>query len=600
MFSHIPILVITLCVVHITAMLVFFLWRARHDSTNCPLSPFLSHDPPKRRLISSHTHEELLQLHERHQRILDEAQKKKVSHEEDIIPEEERERYLSESSEIINTPEVIRPYELIETRVTPKISRTTDDSGYCSRYQLYQLHDMKENIGAYIDENNTENINWDDPFLSEIVEGTPTATPVDNNDLGNWNIRFQKIIEGLASFNTNTTLEERLNVTLDLIHLSQDFIYCSSTYGKIIISEVYLPPEQKTIKPQSLGFAGGEKYFIHNIMFKFSFDFKGLYGSDYASAKVAGHDLKGLISYLNCWVKGMSLPLMALVDYRGFRLTAMSILPIGKDTLIYGSNDNGTTIHADDPVLNSKMRKIAKQLNIKPHFSGLSREKSCLIYSASDIEGHKARDGKYYLLDFSRTWPPETPKSGVKSAHLYRLLRPEFVKTNDLPLCSDAFSGFIAAQPKMMEHNLEIKQATTRLINEVIPAFAITLVQDVVQESKKGRLEKFRLVELVHREGINIRYLGHIRSLVAHEHVKTLLFINMAARVIKNCLRLRLREKIRELKVPLQEPYVRVVVDYLNLVFGESSASDRYWNTELKIGIQKKFEEALSQKETEV
>ena len=30
------------------------------------------------------------------------------------------------------------------------------------------------------------------------------------------------------------------------------------------------------------------------------------------------------------------MPLMALVDYRGFRLVAMSVLPVNATTLIYG------------------------------------------------------------------------------------------------------------------------------------------------------------------------------------------------------------------------------------------------------------------------
>ena len=33
--------------------------------------------------------------------------------------------------------------------------------------------------------------------------------------------------------------------------------------------------------------------------------------------------------------------MMALVDYRGFRLIAMSVLPLQSDSLIYGSNDAG-------------------------------------------------------------------------------------------------------------------------------------------------------------------------------------------------------------------------------------------------------------------
>jgi hypothetical protein len=38
---------------------------------------------------------------------------------------------------------------------------------------------------------------------------------------------------------------------------------------------------------------------------------------------------------------GLNVPLMAVIDYRGFRLLAVSILPISKDTLVYGSSDAG-------------------------------------------------------------------------------------------------------------------------------------------------------------------------------------------------------------------------------------------------------------------
>lgn len=93
-----------------------------------------------------------------------------------------------------------------------------------------------------------------------------------------------------------------------------------------------MPLEQKTVKPLNLGgVAGGDKYLVHNILFKFALgksnlspatlseflaDSSGLYGSDYAAAKVAGHELKGLIQYFNCGLHDLYLPLMALVDYK--------------------------------------------------------------------------------------------------------------------------------------------------------------------------------------------------------------------------------------------------------------------------------------------
>lgn len=43
---------------------------------------------------------------------------------------------------------------------------------------------------------------------------------------------------------------------------------------------------------------------------------------------------------------GLHFPLMALIDYRGFRLIALSILPVGTDTIIYGSPNAGINIYA--------------------------------------------------------------------------------------------------------------------------------------------------------------------------------------------------------------------------------------------------------------
>lgn len=145
-------------------------------------------------------------------------------------------------------------------------------------------------------------------------------------------------------------------------------------------------------------------------------DSHGLYGSDYAASKVAGHELKGLLAYFNLGLRDLCLPLMvhmsmllnyganssywiqALIDYRGFRLLAMSILPIKKSTIVYGSNDYGHTIHAENKKLCAKMRLAAKKLNIKPHMCGVVKSQSKELCSPADLEGHIGDDGRTYLL----------------------------------------------------------------------------------------------------------------------------------------------------------------------------------------------------------
>jgi predicted signal transduction protein with EAL and GGDEF domain len=112
---------------------------------------------------------------------------------------------------------------------------------------------------------------------------------------------------------------------------------------------------------------GGQKYMVHNILFKFAVDYNELFGNDYSAAKAAGNELRGLISYFNCAIKNLNLPLMALVDYRGFRLIALSILPVTPETIIYGSCDAGRNIHATNDDFNEEMQRAAKTLNLKAH-----------------------------------------------------------------------------------------------------------------------------------------------------------------------------------------------------------------------------------------
>jgi hypothetical protein len=44
----------------------------------------------------------------------------------------------------------------------------------------------------------------------------------------------------------------------------------------------------------------------------------------------------------------------------------------------------------------------------------------------------------------------------IRASHLYRLFRPEFIKSFAKPLCSDAFSGFVMADPNASSHNREV------------------------------------------------------------------------------------------------------------------------------------------------
>jgi len=66
---------------------------------------------------------------------------------------------------------------------------------------------------------------------------------------------------------------------------------------------------------------------------------------------------------------------------------------------------------------------------LAPHeFEGKDGKKH-ILYGPFDLEGHVGTDGKEYIIDFSRLFPPfPLKKKEHPAGHLYRLFRPEFVK----------------------------------------------------------------------------------------------------------------------------------------------------------------------------
>lgn len=65
---------------------------------------------------------------------------------------------------------------------------------------------------------------------------------------------------------------------------------------------------------------------------------------------------------------------------------------------------------------------------------------------SGDIEGHQGSDGRFYVLDFARTFPSEARLVGdpeEKGAFLYKLLRRELLRKNPVPLNPDSFTSTI-------------------------------------------------------------------------------------------------------------------------------------------------------------
>ena len=271
---------------------------------------------------------------------------------------------------LASSHEKIKPRPLLRTDQVPNL------------HHLKQM-ELNEDVRYYSDSSSEE-------IEDEDLDNPLRKSSDSHNDLSQtdqWTERFQNILSIIRSLSPTSNFELQSKVNAEMAQLSQDFVHCARTYGKIIISEKF--SSQKTIQPLNLGgIAGGEKYIVHNILFKFAVDNHGLLGSNYAAAKVAGNELKGLLCYFNCHLLDVRLPLMALVDYLGFRIVAISLLPINKSTLIYGTQNGGKTVLNSSQKFDRIMQSAAKMLNLKSHTCGLQRIRSKVLHSAADLEGH--------------------------------------------------------------------------------------------------------------------------------------------------------------------------------------------------------------------
>lgn len=120
----------------------------------------------------------------------------------------------------------------------------------------------------------------------------------------------------------------------------------------------------------------------------------------------------------------------------------------------------------------------------------------------ADIEVHRGTDGRYYMLDFARLWPPEVPTQGLQASFLIRKMRPELVRSSPKPLCSDAFSRFQTGEiSERDENNREIVEVFIHLMKDVIPSFAKKLETEITDPSL---IRKFQLNAEMHEQGISI------------------------------------------------------------------------------------------------
>ena len=412
--------------------------------------------------------------------------------------------------------------------------------------------------------------------------------------------KFPLLAEKLAhlvrsgSFSSN--LRETMHCCSSLERVARDFYETARTYGRVIINEMHLPMEMKTVRPLGLGgVLGGFKYAVRGILFKIPNEktFQTYPDPLLIANKVQGHELKGLRSYFGWFFnKGLlnqcSFPLAAVIDYKGHRITAMMQLPInGSETLVYGSDDASTdcNVRNSDPIFSSLIRRASVGLNLKPHWTvnGRARGGEIEIASCVDLEGHRGTDNRNYLLDFSRTFPPTYKANAECEAYdrawpFYHMMRPEFVARYEYPLCSDSFSAFqsSASSARVAEANRNndmVALATRELKSKIVMMVCKALI--AINDTLYSISHEF------HRHGLNMRYLGlvyeQIRSPAMYKPTNHNLYLLLQVEALVRVIKAEVRSKMRNYEGQSESGLRAQAVATLNAFFGGGTKDFEKW-----------------------
>ncbi|XP_065893122.1 clustered mitochondria protein homolog isoform X2 [Dysidea avara] len=243
----------------------------------------------------------------------------------------------------------------------------------------------------------------DNYFTLEGVYGTKVS--VEEQFVGqsqDWNEQFQTIKE-------MTTENVAQKVLKDKAYYKLYMEYCNiAARGAVAAVDGNIPPINCSEHVK-------QRMFIwNNIFFTFAFDGRDNYsdiGGDQAAWRAASHDLTNLSILNTCDAQGIYSSATVVVDYRGYRVTAQTIIPgilshTQDDCIAYGTMDNGRSISNHESFLD-KLKPVAKEFYLKEENLLDQNGQEVSLVSSMDVKGIIGQDNRCYVLDLFRMLPPD-------------------------------------------------------------------------------------------------------------------------------------------------------------------------------------------------
>lgn len=276
-------------------------------------------------------------------------------------------------------------------------------------------------------EHTVDSIRAEDAFSSKL--GYEEHMPGQTRD---WNEELQTTREL-----PRKTLSERVIRERAIFKVHSDFV-AAATRGAMAVVDgnvMALNPNEDTKM---------QMFIWNNIFFSLGFDVRDHYkelGGDAAAFAAPCNDLNGVRAYSVIDIEGIYTLATAVIDYKGYRVTAQSIIPgiLERDqeqSVVYGSIDFGKTVVANPKYL-ELLNKAGQMLKIVPHKVISKNNEEVEICSSVECKGIIGNDGRHYILDLLRTFPPDPNYIVTDPEELSKEMRElGYPKTHKHKLCS--------------------------------------------------------------------------------------------------------------------------------------------------------------------
>ena len=217
-----------------------------------------------------------------------------------------------------------------------------------------------------------------------------------------WNEELQAVRELPSG-----SIHERLLRDRAFFKVHSDFV-AAATRGAMLVVDGGVLAINPGDEPRS------QMFIWSNIFFSLGFDVRehyGEYGGDSAAFVAPLLDLRGVQVYNQADVKGLHTLGTVIVDYKGFRITAQSIIPgilerEQEQSVVYGSIDFGKTIVTSTDY-DDLLDKVAKATRQQVHQVRNKDGEEKKMYTSVETKGIQGNDKRNYVLDLLRTMPPD-------------------------------------------------------------------------------------------------------------------------------------------------------------------------------------------------